>query len=129
MSKNMLSENIEFRHAEMVNRLVKPGATVLESLTPDKVDLWHGATGVCTEAGELLDAVKRFTIYNKELDKVNVIEELGDLEFYMEQIRQRIGVSRETTLEGNMEKLAERYKDFQYTDQQAHARADKNPTQ
>lgn len=121
----MKVQSTESRHAEMVKCLIKEPERILASLKPESVDLWHGATGVCTEAGELLDAVKRHTIYEKPIDRVNVIEELGDLEFYMEQIRQRLGITREETLQGNMEKLATRYHDYKYSNAQANARKDK----
>ena len=112
----------------MVACLAKPGANILDTLSPAKADLWHAATGVVTEAGELMDAVKRHCIYNKELDLDNVKEELGDLEFYMQQVRRRLLISREETLEGNIKKLAERYRQFKYSDQAANARADKATT-
>jgi len=112
-------------HAEMVHTLVKPGEDILAQLTPEKVDAWHAATGVVGEAGELIDAVKKMAIYNKPIDRDNVIEELGDLEFYMEQIRHNLGITRDETLQGNMDKLAERYAGFKYSDEAAQNRADK----
>ena len=112
-------------HAEMVANLKKPGHEVLRHLNPERVDLWHAVTGVMTEAGELLDAVKKLVIYNKMLDHANCIEELGDLEFYMEQVRQAIGVDRETVLRANMHKLWTRY-GATYSDAAAQARADKS---
>lgn len=122
-----VTPSIELEHQMMVYALVKPGETVLTSLSPDKADLWHGATGVCTEAGELLDAVKKTVIYNKQLDRDNVIEELGDLEFYMQQVRSRLDITREETLKHNLNKLAVRYQNYKYTDQAAADRADKLP--
>ncbi len=112
-------------YADMVKTLAKPGTDILASLTPEKCDLWHMATGVSGEAGELSDAVKRAAIYNKELDRENVIEELGDLEFYMEGIRQNLGITREETLDHNIEKLGKRYEGMKYSDQSAQQRADK----
>lgn len=121
-------EHIKEAHQEMVRCLVKSPSDILATLTPIKVNLIHAAMGIASEAGELLDAVKKHTIYNKNIDYENVVEELGDLEFYMEQIRQQTGIIREETLQANMNKLAQRYKDFKYTDQQAHDRADKIKT-
>lgn len=113
-------------HADMVRRLKKPGDALLAQATPERLDLWHMATGVATEAGELLDAVKRLACYNKSIDRVNVIEELGDLEFYMEGIRQILNIGREETLAANMVKLDKgRYVSGIYSDTQAIARADK----
>ena len=83
------------------------------------------AIGIAGEAGELLDAVKREAIYNKVLDRENVIEELGDLEFYMEGLRQRLNITREETLYHNKQKLSIRYQGLQYSDKSAHERADK----
>jgi len=120
-------------YKDMVAALVKPGLDILLSLTPEKCNLWHMATGVSGEAGELLDAIKKHVAYGKELDRTNVIEELGDLEFYIEGIRQELDISREETLTANMEKLLlsdkARYKLGKYTDQQAQDRADKAPEQ
>lgn len=113
-------------HSEMVAVLVKPGEDIISSLTPEKADLWHMATGVAGEAGELLDAVKKHVIYNKPIDIENVIEELGDLEFYMEGVRQNLGITREQTIEQNIAKLSVRYHGLTYSDQKAQDRADKN---
>lgn len=111
-------------YSAFVAALVKPGIDILKDLTPEKVDLLHAAVGVGGEAGELLDAVKRHVIYGKDLDRDNVVEELGDLEFYMEQTRQRLGITREETIAANHTKLQKRY-DGKYSDQKAIARADK----
>jgi len=112
-------------HAEMVSMLAKSGTDILQELSPSKVDLWHMGTGASGEAGELLDAIKKVAIYNKAVDLENVVEELGDLEFYLEGIRQNLGLTREQTLEANIEKLSKRYNNFQYSNESAQARADK----
>ena len=111
----------------MVKALVKPGVEIANTLMPTDADLWHGATGVATEAGELLDAVKKLVIYRRDLDIANVIEELGDLEFYMEQVRQNLSISRSETLDSCMRKHERRYASGTYSDNQAQARADKEP--
>lgn len=111
--------------AAMVQRLAKPGVAICQSLTPLNAHLWHMATGVAGEAGELLDAVKKVAIYNRPIDRDNVIEELGDLEFYMEGIRQTLSIPREQVIAANMKKLGTRYADAKYSDEQAQARADK----
>jgi NTP pyrophosphatase (non-canonical NTP hydrolase) len=117
--------NIQERHQDMVRTLKKPGQEILAQCTPEKIDLCHMAMGVASEGGELLDAVKKWVMYNKPLDLENVKEELGDLEFFMEGVRQITGITREQTLEHNYAKLGKRYRDHKYTDQQAHDRADK----
>lgn len=116
-------------YGAMVHRLAKPGADIAQQMTPAGANLLHMAVGISGEAGELLDAVKKGIIYNKPLDMENLIEELGDLEFYMEGLRQAIAVSRDTVLKHNMEKLTGdkgRFSKGFYTDAQAQARQDKD---
>ncbi|MNZ71593.1 MazG nucleotide pyrophosphohydrolase domain protein [compost metagenome] len=110
---------------DMVRTLAKPGVEILFSMTPEKCHHLHMAVGVAGEAGELLDAVKKYVVYNKPLDRENVIEELGDLEFYMEGLREKLGITRQETLDATIAKLGERYKGFQYSDKAAQDRADK----
>ena len=106
-------------HADMVRTLAKPGIIIAKELSPENAHLWHMATGISGEAGELLDAVKKVSIYNKPVDIANIIEELGDLEFYMEGLRQGLGITREETLEANIAKLSVRYDNLKYSDNAA----------
>lgn len=112
---------------DMVRALAKDGADILREMSPIQADLLHMGVGVSGEAGELLDAIKRNTIYGKPLDLENVVEELGDLEFFMERIRQITGVTRKQTLQANIAKLGKRYASGQYSNQEAQNRADKEP--
>lgn len=120
---------MQINYEDMVNALAKPGADIIATLTPEKAHMLHMAVGVSGEAGELLDAVKKAVVYNKELDRENVVEELGDLEFYLQGLRAGLGITREETLEANIAKLLTsekaRYKLGQYSDQAAQDRADK----
>jgi NTP pyrophosphatase (non-canonical NTP hydrolase) len=117
--------NAKFTHQEMVTNLVKPGADIIATLTPESANLLHMAVGVSGEAGELIDAVKKHVIYNKPLDRKNMVEELGDIEFYLEGIRQQTGITREETLDYNIGKLGHRYQGHKYSDAAAQQRADK----
>lgn len=112
-------------YAGFVKTLVKPGSAIQDTLTPAKVNMMHAAVGIAGEAGELLDAIKKVVIYNKPIDMLNIIEELGDLEFYMEQLRQQFYIDREDTLVANVAKLYKRYEGAVYSDQAAQDRADK----
>ncbi|MNF40756.1 MazG nucleotide pyrophosphohydrolase domain protein [compost metagenome] len=116
---------MQIKFEDMVTALIKPGIDILATLTPESVNLWHLGTGVGGEAGELLDAIKKYVAYNKPLDRENVIEELGDLMFYMEGIMQAINVSRDEVVAFNIQKLGKRYAQG-YSDRAAQERADKN---
>ena len=115
----------ELEHADIVSKLTKSGQAIYEEMGALKCDVMHHVMGVCGEVGELLDGAKKSIIYNKPFDVVNIIEELGDMEFYMQGLRHALGITREQTLEANMQKLVKRYPDYQYTDKRAHDRADK----
>jgi len=111
-------------HEDMVKDLVKPGGEILSMLVPSEVNMIHMSLGLAGEVGELVDAIKKSVIY-QNMDMENVIEELGDIEFYMEGLRQQLSISREQVLEANILKLRKRYQNG-YSDKAAQARADKN---
>lgn len=119
----MNAEPIE--HHELVRRLAKPGLHIVEELTPENAHRWHMASCICGEAGELFDAIKKHVLYSKPLDRENVIEELGDIEFYMEGLRQSLGLTRAETVDANITKLTARYHSGKFSNEQAQARKDK----
>jgi NTP pyrophosphatase (non-canonical NTP hydrolase) len=115
---NVYVNGATIAYEDMVGKLMKRMATPAD-------DLMHAAVGVSGEAGELLDAVKKHWAYGKELDTANVLEEMGDIEFYLAALRRQIGFSRAEILQANAAKLAARYHSGVYSDEQAIARADK----
>lgn len=118
-AKMFLSNNATIMYSDFVASLIKK--------FPDyRLELCHAAMGVSGEAGELSDAIKRNAIYGKPADVDNIVEELGDLEFYMQDIRAKYGITRQQTLQANISKLEKRYIDLSYSDEAAIARADKN---
>jgi NTP pyrophosphatase (non-canonical NTP hydrolase) len=73
------------------------------------IRLLHASMGICTEAGELQDQLKKHIFYDKELDTVNLAEELGDLFFYSAVMLDELGLSFEEVMKNNIEKLRARY--------------------
>jgi len=115
-------------YSHFVRTLRKDPVKLLAEMTPDKADMNHAIIGIANEAGEISDAVKKHTIYNQPLDdkrRAHIIEELGDMEFYLEQLRAVCKIDREEVLIANREKLAVRYAGLVYTDKAAEVRADK----
>jgi NTP pyrophosphatase (non-canonical NTP hydrolase) len=78
---------------------------------PTIVRLNHAAQGMCTEAGEFLDVIKKHIYYGKPIDFVNLAEEIGDLLWYCGIACDALGVSLEDVMQKNIEKLAARYPD------------------
>lgn len=75
-------------------------------------------------AGTVLDLVKKYTIYNKQLDTVNLHADWQSIHIYLEAIYAYLGVTRTEVLKMNADKLNKRYK-AGYSDKEAQERADK----
>lgn len=113
-------------YKEFVMSLCKPGSEILHEMTDRQAHLLHMAVGVAGEAGELLDVIKKSAIYQHSLGLENIIEELGDLEFYMAGIRQALDLTRKQVLQRNVDKLIIRYPKATFTNQDAQERKDKD---
>lgn len=72
-------------------------------------DIIHGIIGKATEAGELLEALFDTTIYNKDLDIVNIGEEIGDGLWYDAILLDAIGSTFANVQKINIDKLRHRY--------------------
>lgn len=76
----------------------------------DKKDvLINGVMGLCGEAGEAIDVVKKHLAQGHELDRERLIEELGDVAWYLAETATALDVSLEDVLVQNIEKLKRRY--------------------
>jgi NTP pyrophosphatase (non-canonical NTP hydrolase) len=73
------------------------------------IDLLHAQLGISTEAGEFADAIKKFLMYGKAYDRANLIEELGDLTWYIGLAIGQLGTTWGEVFEANIKKLATRY--------------------
>jgi len=87
--------------------------------------LGHAGRGVCTEAGEINDCIKKSLDYDQELNIKNLIEEIGDMRFYLQAIQNMYGLTDAVILQSNASKLSERYMNLRYSDEQAKLRRDK----
>jgi NTP pyrophosphatase (non-canonical NTP hydrolase) len=113
-------------YQQFVNSIVKPGDEIIRQLTPQQAHLLHMAVGVSGEAGELLDAIKKHCVYQKPINMENVMEEAGDILFYLTGILNELDMTIEQCIQANMDKLSRRYPNGTYTNAAAIARADKN---
>lgn len=84
---------------------------IQERFTKENIRLLHACIGLCTEAGEALDALKKHLYYGKELDKVNLKEEMGDLFWYMAIMADTLDIEFEEIMTKNINKLKARYGD------------------
>lgn len=84
----------------------------MESLNPslnnDEV-LLNGVMGLCGESGEVIDILKKHLSQGHELNKDKMIEELGDVAWYLAETAYALGVDLDTVLNNNLVKLQKRY--------------------
>lgn len=91
-------------------------------------DLTHAALGIATEGGEFTTEVKRASIYDKPITPEmidHMVEELGDLLWYIALAAEHLSVPLNTIAERNIRKLQQRFPDA-FTNADAEARADKS---
>lgn len=94
------------------------------TFSSEQMDLIHAAFGVASDAGELVDAIKKNLIYGKPLDKKNVVEEIGDVMWFLVLCCRAIDEDLDYIAQMNIAKLMLRYPE-KYSDEAAIARADK----
>ena len=73
------------------------------------IDLIHAAIGMMSEAAEILQEVIDANIEGREIDVVNIKEELGDNQWYAALGLRTVGGTFEEVQTGNAEKLKKRY--------------------
>jgi len=73
------------------------------------LQLLHAVMGMVTEAGELMDAIKRHVVYGKPIDLVNLSEECGDSFWYQALLARTAGFTFAEAKSLNIAKLATRY--------------------
>ena len=93
----------------------------IERLSEKPIRILHASMGLATESGEILEQIKKHIFYGKPLDEVNLVEECGDLLWYMAVMLDSIGVSFEEVMEANDRKLELRYRS-KFTDNAANNR-------
>lgn len=71
--------------------------------------LQNGVMGLCGEAGECIDIVKKHLFQGHELDKEHLAKELGDVAWYLAVTAEAIGYDLNTILQMNVKKLRDRY--------------------
>lgn len=118
-SPMVLVGNTGMPYAELVYKLEK------RFPEEERLEICHAALGIATEANETADVLKSHAIYGKELDIKALVKELGDVYFWMQAIRNRFNITEAEIVQGNADKLAERYNKLQYSNEAAIARVDK----
>lgn len=75
----------------------------------DHEQLINGALGLCGEAGEVSDMVKKCFMQGHKLDAEHLAKELGDCMWYIAIIADSIGYGLSGVMAMNADKLSRRY--------------------
>lgn len=99
---------------EYVENILKTESVDFDEIRSRMFHVWnirldHASDGLCTEAGEFKDALKKFKFYGRDIDRTNLIEELGDILWYVGIACDVMNVSLEEVMEKNIAKLKARY--------------------
>ena len=103
-----------------VNEYQKLAMTTLNPDLSPKDVLINGVMGLCGESGEVIDLVKKHLHQGHALDREKLIKELGDVAWYLAEIATALNVSLEDVLEGNIQKLRQRYPEGFDTEKSIH---------
>lgn len=87
-----------------------------------KLRLLHAAMGMVTETGEFVSELKKHVFYGKDLDWLNLFEEIGDLFWYIAVALDALNCDWETVMEMNVRKLQQRYKRQEFSGVEAISR-------
>ena len=71
----------------------------------------NGVMGLCGEAGECIDIVKKALFQGHNLVREKLIDELGDTLWYAAQLATGLDISLDDVAQHNVDKLMKRYPD------------------
>ena len=92
-----------------VNEYQEAAMATLNPALDKKDVLVNSVMGLCGESGEAIDIVKKWLMQGHELDKDHLIKELGDVAWYLAEAATALDVPLETVLQGNLDKLRQRF--------------------
>ena len=92
-----------------VNEYQKAAMSTLNPALDKKDVLINGVMDLCSESGEAIDIVKKWLMQGHALDREHLIKELGDVAWYLAGVATALDASLETVLQGNLDKLRQRF--------------------
>lgn len=92
-----------------INEYQELAMTTLNPKLSKKEVLINSVMGLCGEAGEAIDIVKKWFAQGHELDKEHLAKELGDIAWYLAEAATALDIPLEDILQANINKLKQRY--------------------
>jgi RimJ/RimL family protein N-acetyltransferase/NTP pyrophosphatase (non-canonical NTP hydrolase) len=91
------------------NEYQRKAMTTLNPALSRQDVLLNGVMGLCGEAGECIDLVKKHLHQGHPLDSEKLAKELGDVAWYLAETAWALEIPLESILRGNLDKLRKRY--------------------
>ena len=82
----------------------------------------YAAIGICGEAGEVSELIKKYAYHGHAIDKDHLARELGDVLWYVSYMAHLFGYSLGEIMEMNQDKLAKRYPDGKFDEERSRNR-------
>lgn len=82
----------------------------------------YAAIGMCGEAGEVSELIKKYAYHGHTMDKEHLARELGDVLWYVSYMADLFGYSLGEIMEMNQDKLAKRYPDGKFDEERSKNR-------
>lgn len=92
-----------------VNEYQKLAMATLNPALSKRDVLINGVMGLCGEAGEAIDLVKKHLAQGHPLNREALLKELGDVAWYLAETAYALDADLDSVLAGNIEKLKNRY--------------------
>lgn len=87
-----------------------------------KLNVLYAAIGMCGEAGEVSELVKKYEYHGHAIDTEHLARELGDVLWYVSYMANLFGYSLGKIMAMNQEKLAKRYPDGKFDEERSRNR-------
>ena len=98
------SEGVDFNLYQKLAQRTSATTTSIDKIA-------NGLMGMNGESGEALDILKKYWFQGHELDVEKIIEEAGDVLWYIAELCSGLGITVEDLARHNIEKLYNRYPD------------------
>ena len=92
-----------------INEYQQLAMTTLNPELQKRDVLINSVMGLCGEAGEAIDVVKKWMAQGHALNKEQLVKELGDIAWYLAEAATALDMPLEEILQANINKLKQRY--------------------
>ena len=92
-----------------INEYQKLAMTTLNKDIPQDQIIVNACLGLSGEVGEVNDLLKKHLFQGHDLNKKDLINELGDIAWYLAEAATALGIDLEDIFVGNIEKLRKRF--------------------